>query len=317
MELKLLEDFLCLNDTRNFSRAAEVRNITQSTLSKRIRALEQWVGSSLIDRSSYPIELTTEGKAMVPQARELVAIFQGMRAGVRALSNPACNTVRIGSLHTLRITFMPHWQHTVEALTGKFDIELTGNHIAYAQTLRQFRNCESELLMTYVHPSVPDGLDNDAFESLLMAQERIIPVSAPGTDGEPLHRIGNGGMIRYLSYGTSSFFAQALAPMLNERPLALNVMASNAMSVGLLSLAEVGCGVAWIPETLMATQLATGRLVPAGGPEWYLNCEVRLFRHRREARPLAQKIWNASRRMRSASVRMMDRDQPEAAYRQD
>ncbi|HXQ40880.1 MAG TPA: LysR family transcriptional regulator, partial [Candidatus Udaeobacter sp.] len=52
MELKWLEDFLSLAETRNFSRSAELRFTTQPAFSRRIKALEEWVGATLFDRSA-------------------------------------------------------------------------------------------------------------------------------------------------------------------------------------------------------------------------------------------------------------------------
>ncbi len=63
MDTKLLEDFLSLASSKNFSRSAEERFITQPAFSRRIKALEAWAGTSLIDRDSYPIELTPAGIA--------------------------------------------------------------------------------------------------------------------------------------------------------------------------------------------------------------------------------------------------------------
>ena len=58
MDIKWLEDFLSLVQTRNFSRSAQERHVTQSALSRRIQALEAWVGADLVDRSTYPLALT-------------------------------------------------------------------------------------------------------------------------------------------------------------------------------------------------------------------------------------------------------------------
>ena len=63
MEVSWLEDFLTLSVTRNFTRAAELRNVTQPAFSRRIRNLEYWVGAVLIDRSLFPISLTPAGEA--------------------------------------------------------------------------------------------------------------------------------------------------------------------------------------------------------------------------------------------------------------
>ena len=48
MELKWLEDLLSLSRTRSFSRTATERFCTQSALSRRIKALELWVGVPLV-----------------------------------------------------------------------------------------------------------------------------------------------------------------------------------------------------------------------------------------------------------------------------
>ena len=58
MDINWLGDFACLARTLNFTRAAEERNITQSAFSRRIKSLENWLGVPLIQRSSYPVQLT-------------------------------------------------------------------------------------------------------------------------------------------------------------------------------------------------------------------------------------------------------------------
>jgi DNA-binding transcriptional LysR family regulator len=54
MELKWLEDFASLARTGSFSRSAEERHVTQPAFSRRIQALETWLGVALIDRSTAP-----------------------------------------------------------------------------------------------------------------------------------------------------------------------------------------------------------------------------------------------------------------------
>ncbi|WP_198943933.1 LysR family transcriptional regulator [Acetobacter sp. DsW_54] len=44
MDIKWLEDFVTLSRLQSFSRAAEERHVTQSAFSRRIQALETWVG---------------------------------------------------------------------------------------------------------------------------------------------------------------------------------------------------------------------------------------------------------------------------------
>ena len=52
MNLTCVDDFLALAATGYFSRAAEERHMTQPAFSRRIRALEEWLGAELFDRRS-------------------------------------------------------------------------------------------------------------------------------------------------------------------------------------------------------------------------------------------------------------------------
>ena len=50
MHIQGLEDFITLALTRSFSRAAGLRNVTHPAFGQRIRALEAWAGTPLVER---------------------------------------------------------------------------------------------------------------------------------------------------------------------------------------------------------------------------------------------------------------------------
>ena len=77
--IKWLNDFLALAETKQFSSAADKIYISQSALSKHIRALENEVGVDLFERSNSGVELTEAGKIYLKyalQVRDLEAEFQ-------------------------------------------------------------------------------------------------------------------------------------------------------------------------------------------------------------------------------------------------
>ena len=57
MEIKWLEDFVSLANTRSFSRSAVERRVTQSAFSRRIQQLEQWLGVPLVEAVGVNNEL--------------------------------------------------------------------------------------------------------------------------------------------------------------------------------------------------------------------------------------------------------------------
>jgi LysR family transcriptional regulator, hypochlorite-specific transcription factor HypT len=61
----------------------------------------------------------------------------------------------------------------------------------------------------------------------------------------------------------------------------------------LQTMARQGQGVAWLPQTMAAEDLAAGRLVDAGGGRFSIGVEIRLFRPLRRQSNTAEAFWKA------------------------
>jgi DNA-binding transcriptional LysR family regulator len=78
MEIRQVDYFLTIVETGSFSAAAVEQNISQSSLSKRIIALEEELGVILFDRSTRKVTLTDAGLAFLDHARNLDTVYQTM-----------------------------------------------------------------------------------------------------------------------------------------------------------------------------------------------------------------------------------------------
>jgi DNA-binding transcriptional LysR family regulator len=100
MDTRWVEDFLCLADTRSFSRSASARHSSQPAFSRRIQALEAWLGTALVDRSSCPPALTPAGH-----------VFRGLAVGIVEQVHQARHTLRrdhgIPAAQTWRASNLP------------------------------------------------------------------------------------------------------------------------------------------------------------------------------------------------------------------
>ena len=74
MELRTLRYFLAVAREENMTRAAEILHVTQPTLSKSLRALEDELGKKLFERHSFSISLTDEGVLLRNRAEDLIAM---------------------------------------------------------------------------------------------------------------------------------------------------------------------------------------------------------------------------------------------------
>ena len=74
MEIKNLRYFLAVAREENMSHAAELMHVTQPTLSKALKALEDELGKKLFTRHSFSIKLTDEGMLLRDRAEDLIAM---------------------------------------------------------------------------------------------------------------------------------------------------------------------------------------------------------------------------------------------------
>lgn len=74
--LELLETFIRVADTGALSRAARSQGLSQPSVSRRIKSLEDMTGAKLIHRTTHYLELTDEGRRLLPVARELLSKWE-------------------------------------------------------------------------------------------------------------------------------------------------------------------------------------------------------------------------------------------------
>lgn len=87
MEHGWLQDFIALIETGSFSEAAKRRNSSQSAFSRRIQALESWLGARVVDRATQPVTVTPAGMAFFSRAKELLALADDARRHSKSKSN--------------------------------------------------------------------------------------------------------------------------------------------------------------------------------------------------------------------------------------
>ena len=100
MQPDQIATFLDLCETRSFHRTADRLGVTQSTVSGRVKALEQALGVMLFTRSRAGADLTTEGLRFEPHARALRAEWAAAMRAAGGAGNAAL-TVRVGMQHDL------------------------------------------------------------------------------------------------------------------------------------------------------------------------------------------------------------------------
>lgn len=292
MDIKWIDDFLSLAQTRNFSRSADERNVTQSALSRRIRSLEEWLGADLVDRSTCPVVLTPAGKMFSSASSEALRLLNDTRALLRERSADD-GMLRISAAHTLSLNFFPRWLKEVQARQGQLRTRVLPANVR--ESILSMMENECDLLMCYHHRDMPVELDPARFEHLCLGHEAVLPVSIPNRAGTAAFSLpgSQNAPTPLLAYSAGSYFSRVVERIGVHAGQAhyLSSAYESDMAELLKTMALAGHGLAWLPESCIATELAQGRLVRAGGGHWFAMLEIRLFRARNNRKPALEALW--------------------------
>ncbi len=292
MNLTWLEDFLALASAGNFSRAASERHMTQPAFSRRVRALEEWLGVALFDRSTHPVTLTETGQWFQSVAQDMLARVARVPDEARAVADASSATLRFASTHALSFTFLPAWLRGLESGAPMGPIQLVSDVMQQCEAL--MLQGRIQFLLCHWHAQVPGRLDPAGHRSVKVGSDTLVPVSGPGKNGKPQHLLSaSGKRAPILAYSNESGLGRIVRTLRSgalEKSRSEPVFTAHLASV-LKTMALDGRGVAWLPLSLIEEELATGRLVEAGGAEWKIDLDIRWFRSRATAPPAAEKFW--------------------------
>lgn len=258
MQIELIQTFLDLMETRSFNRTAERLGITQSTVSGRVAALEQALGTRLFERSRAGTGVTAEGLRFEPHARLLLHGWTEARRAA-APTAQAARMLRIGIQNDLAADRIGDWVQAFQHALPGF-----GFYIEPDYSTQMCRDLESGMLdfavMYTPHPH-PD------LHFTTLGEVAYVLI---GSDVDTRQALTPG---RYIRAAYSPAFEAAhrqVLPELGDTPLASG---ANAAVAGLLT--TLG-GAAFVLEE------TAERLIAGGG-----------FRRVADVAPIGQPVYAA------------------------
>lgn len=293
MEIKLLEDFLAVASSGNFSRAAEARNVTQPAFSRRLKALEVWMGSPLLDRSSYPITLTPAGEKLLPVAERVVRDIKAARAEAQAGKTENGSMLKLAMPHSLAVDFFPTWWPKVAGDSPRITAKVIADNLHDCVEALLQGSCQ--FLLCYRSDDIANPVIGGGFRGIAVDTERLIAVMAPAMPSNLL----DGETVPYLGYAPDSFLGKVTANLINRSLMHVHLRLAyeSAFAEALRAQALAGAGIAWLPMKLVAADLESKRLVSAGAGLPIANLTIWLYRAIEGAEAHVESVWRAAERL--------------------
>lgn len=126
MNLRFVEAFYWVASLKSVSRAAEKLSITQSAMSSRIAALEEELGTMLLDRRDKQFRLTIAGSRFLHYAEQLLALHRELKQEMGSGGPDAPPTsLRMGSIESVLHSWLMPWIEKLRADLPLLELELT------------------------------------------------------------------------------------------------------------------------------------------------------------------------------------------------
>jgi DNA-binding transcriptional LysR family regulator len=154
-----------------------------------------------------------------------------------------------------------------------------------------------DVLLIFSSPLTQILVDPERCDTLVLAREELLPVSAPDAQGAPRFRIdaeSSASTIPWLAFSPTLALRGVLAQHLARLPqrLALRMTYQADSYDAIERMAQRGNGLAWLPRMVVQNSLDSGALVIAGGPELNIGFDISLHRLRSNQSEPLMNIWN-------------------------
>ena len=291
MDFRWLQDFLSLAEVSNFTEAAATRHSSQPAFSRRIQALESWLGVELIDRSCYPTKLTPAGERFRRTAADMVQNMVDARAGILGEPVTGNETITFSMPHTLAINNFPDWWKTWSAASGASSCRLLATNVHDAVTAHVAGL--ADVLLCFHQAQQPIFLDPDHYDRVAIASEWFRPYTAVRR-GQPAFKLPGTGKapLPLLNYSPSTFLGRMVDLILQSAPVPVHAFKAceSDLASAIHNMIVAGHGIGWLPESAAAEAVAKGRIKPAGDNRWSVPLTIFAYCDRSRSVPAAQRL---------------------------
>ncbi|MDX1801753.1 MAG: LysR family transcriptional regulator [Marinobacter sp.] len=297
MEVRWLEDFMALARTRHFSRAAELQHVSQPTFSRRIKLLEDAMGTTLIDRQTIPLSLTPAGQVFLEMCDRVTRDVRSTRDQIASLEAEAAARISVGATQGLFSHFYSDWVRDA-GLEDRLQLNLKATNWIGEDFLDGLDNGDCDLVLCYWHRDLPWAarLDPVRYQWLTLADESLIPLSIGNDRGQPRFTLPGtlDQPVPLIAYHPRGFMSPAiLAHLARTEPQAhLLPLNENSQSASVKALIKQGFGMGWLPQRISEKSEHFGRLHRAGDERWDVPIEIRLIRLRETRSADIIALWN-------------------------
>jgi LysR family hydrogen peroxide-inducible transcriptional activator len=304
MEIQQVRYFVALCETLNFTRAAERCNVSQPSLTRAIKLLEDELGGPLFLRERRNTRLTELGRMMQPYLERVMGGIEGAKTEARSVRQDQRTSLKLGLMCTIGPTRLLPMIASFHARNPNIALALSD---AKGQVLAE-RLLGGELEVAIL--ALPGELD-ERLHALPLFSEQFMITFAPG------HRFERQNAVRATDLDGEAYiiranceFGEHISRSLDELGVSVNVCYRSERDDWVAAMVLAGLGIGSSPEGAI---LAPGLLArPLIEPEFVRTVQVVTVRGRPHT-PAVGALVRSAMAWRATGCGAMDVDPPLAA----
>lgn len=260
MNLRFVEAFYWVATLQSVSRAAEKLFITQSAMSARIAALEDELGTVLMDRRNKQFRLTFAGQRFLKHATRLLELQREIKQEMGGEA-PLELQMRIGAIESVLHSWLIPWVEYLRAQYPELELELSVETTPVLIEL--VRRGALDIVFTAA-PANAEGVRSKALPPMEMAF-----LGNAGVHRKRVYRMGDFADMELMTFQRGSYPHLALLDQLKAAQVQPKKVHAISSISAMVQLVQAGFGVAALP-------LAAARRLPDTSGLKILRCDTQL-----------------------------------------
>ena len=257
MDIEILKTFLEVIRTRHFGKAAENLYVTQSAVSARIKQLEDNLGVKVFTRTRNDLQLTPEGKRLVPYAESVLSSWVRARQEL-TIKSEQVSRLSIGTTAGL-------WNYVIQDRLPDIYQELP------EISLRALACSSEDMMRLIMDRSLDIAISYENIDSPELSSQAIGKLKLVLCSSELSVQVKDAMASNYVYVDWGTAFGVFHAKQFGESPPA-------ALHTNMATIAESfitnGSGAAYLPEVLLDKNRNQGLHKVRGAPEYYRNLYI-------------------------------------------
>src|SRR5882724_10647727 len=254
MQIESLKVFCDLTETKSFTKAAQINDVTHSAVSQTISALERLFKSLLIERSKKNFRLTAEGEVLYDYSKQILQTYDALHSKLQEIKAIISGNIRVATIYSIGLHVLPPY-------IKKFlkNYPTVNVHVEYRRATEVIEDVATNVvdLGLVAYPSRDSRL-----EIVLLRKDRMVLIAGPDHPlaKEQSLKIKDLSGAKFISFERDIPTRKALDKIFKDHDVSVEHVMELDNIETLKRAVEIGSGVAIVPQETVKQEVANQTL---------------------------------------------------------